>query len=40
MILMPLLIAVTALIGLVFSILGGILGLITLGKPEVKAAYR
>jgi hypothetical protein len=40
MILMPLLVVVTSLLGVAMSILGGILGLMTLGKPEVKAAYR
>jgi hypothetical protein len=39
-VLMPLLIAVTSFIGVVFSILGGIFGLLTLGKPAVRAAYR
>jgi hypothetical protein len=40
MILVPLLLALTCILGLAFSIIGGIRGLLTLGKPEVKAAYR
>ncbi len=39
-VLMPLLIAVASVIGAVFSVLGGVFGLLTLGKPAVRAAYR
>ena len=40
MILIPLLIAFTSFVGFVLNIVGGILGLITLRKPPVRAAYR
>ncbi len=37
---LPLLVALLSLAGCVLSIVGGIRALLTLGKPEVKAAYR
>jgi hypothetical protein len=39
-ILVPLAISVTSFIGMILNVVAGIRGLMILGKPEVKAAYR